>query len=278
MSNTLTFSSNVELDRSENSSSSSRLAFDGNLRWVPTPKVAPSLGVSEIRRETDNFPDIIDRTYNITFPFYPLPTLNVTLSTTQLETYTGDRRTFSRNSYNLNTIAILFPDLHANLGVNYSTTNTLRTDDTTTGRNTLSGTMGLLARLSPKLTADLIYTAERNERTEIQTSRITSNTSLNLVYRPSDYLYTRLITTKYWYRELPDSIDFKVDLALVRTETSQINLIYRLLESDGRTDSAGFTASWDLSQIFTLQCRTRYTVGEVNEWRITTSLYMNVDQ
>jgi len=278
MTRTLTFTTTSEYNSYESSSSSKRLAFTGNLRWIPIPMFAPSVGLNEIRRESSDSPDVIDRTYIITLPFNPLPTLNFTLSSSQLETYNGDRRTLLRNNYNLNTIAILFPDLNATLGVTYSKVSNLKFDDTVTGKNTLTGTLGLLARINSKLTADFTYNAEKSEKIEISSSRTRYNSSLNLVYRPSDYIYTRLITTKYWTGESPDSIDFKMDVGLVRSYKTQIDLFYRFLESDGYTNATGINASWDLSQIFTFQLRTRYAVGEINEWRILSTLYMNLEQ
>ena len=91
-----------------------------NLRWSPSPYVGLSLGYSENRQESDYAEDQIDRTYSITVPTYPLPTLNIVLGATRIESYDGSRQTQNMDSYSLNSSGIIYPDLTAGMSLVYA--------------------------------------------------------------------------------------------------------------------------------------------------------------
>jgi hypothetical protein len=108
------------------------------------------------------------------------------------------------------------------------------------------------------------------------TENTRQDSTLNLAYRPSDMLSARLSATKPWNGDDPERVDFKLDLALLRTQKTRVNVTYRHLHAETDTDAFGFIGSWDISQIFTLQTQARYLFEEQNSWNLSLKLLMNI--
>jgi hypothetical protein len=245
----------------------------GNLRWTPSPYAGLSLGYSENLEETDTRPDQLDRVYSVTVPTYPLPTLNVTLGGTRSESYDGSQKTRSNDSYSLNSTAVIYPDLKAAVSLVYATGEREEIFGQEEETESYSAQVNLIARLSRKLNAELTH---HYSESLAPTESTTQESTLNLVYRPSDLLVTRLFAAKPWTGNETERIDFRADLALVRTRKTRVNLTYRHVHAETETDAFGFVSSWDISEIFTLQTQARYFMEEVNTWSISMKLLMNI--
>jgi hypothetical protein len=245
----------------------------GNLRWTPSPYAGLSLGASENRQETDTRPDQIDRIYSVTVPTYPLPTLNVTLGGARIESYDGSRKISNIDSYSLNSTAVIYPDLKAAVSLVYATGEREEIIGEEDETESFSGRVTLIARLSRKLNLEITHNYSESLAPTESTAQ---ESTLNLVYRPSDLLVTRLFATKPWTGNETERVDFRADLALLRTRKTRVNFTYRHVHAETETDAFGFISSWDISQIFTLQTQARYFMEEVDSWSISMKLLMNI--
>ena len=87
---------------------------------------------------------------------------------------------------------------------------------------------------------------------------------------------SRLLVTKLWTGDKTERVDFKVDLALVRSHKTRVNLVYRQIHDETDTYAFGINGSWDISQIFSVETQARYLIADPNEWYLSLKLLMNI--
>ncbi|MEJ2199448.1 MAG: hypothetical protein P8X63_00305, partial [Desulfuromonadaceae bacterium] len=267
----LTLTSVLELTLNDESKSHSS---HSNLRWSPNRWISPSIGFNEAQQKSDGVDPRVDRSYSLTVPISPLPTLHVSLGAARIESYTGSLKTSHTDNYSLSSSAKIYPDLAADLGLNYATGGTVQNDGTAIDRKNLSGRFSLVADLSRRLKAELSNTYQKTLEPVASTG---ADSTLTLNYRPSDLLVSRLRYVHYWLGQTPDSLDFSFNLALLRTRKTRLNLVYRQQRDADDRYSFGLLGSWDISQIFSLQSTARYEMEDNgNAWLWSMKLFMRL--
>ncbi|MBI5441499.1 MAG: hypothetical protein HY900_09865 [Deltaproteobacteria bacterium] len=265
---TLTASSAAALERtdSELSGAAVRRTVSGNVRWSPSPALEPSVAFSESRQVAEGTPEAISRTYSVTVLTYPLSRMAVSLGATRSDEFSDARRTSTSDRYSLVTSARIYPDLTAAFDASYRTTSREQPDSTTLTTDVLSTRLTLNARLTPKLTGDLTTTYDRAESTTV-------SSTLSLGYRPTDLLSMRLTLARDWTdREVPDSLLFTTNLALLRTEKTTLSFQYDHSQGIRKSDRFGLTGSWDISRRLILQTLANYVSAETSTWNVESSL------
>lgn len=251
----------------------SRRNLHGNLGWSPSPYVGFSLGVSDNLQQSDASPDRTDRVYSLTMPINPLPSLNFSSGVSRAERFVDARKISSIDTFSLNSTAVIYPDLKAGMSFGYATGETEIVVGEKLARENFFGTFSLIAKLSRRLNANI---AHSYSQTLLPAENTIQSSSLNVTYRPSDLLVTRLLATKTWSGEDPIRVDFRLDLALLRTHNTRLNFNYRHLLAETNSDAFGLSGGWDFSDNFTLQTQTGYRVEELNSWNINVKLLMRI--
>lgn len=253
-----------------------RRTLSGNLHWTPTPFVAPSVGYSETRQDISRTPDEISRSYSATVATYPLPTLNVTLGVTRTDRFEGEEKIATTDNYGLTSTASIYPDLTASLNANYITSDREQDDGTMVTTDTISSRLTLNARLTPRLIADLATNFRDSERNNVD-STTTADSTLNLLWRPSDLLMMRASGTKHWTGiDSPEPLALAMEVALLRTYNTRLNFLYN--HSRGRETSNQFSlnGSWDISRALSLQGRFTYRSAEFDSWNTLVRLALRL--
>jgi hypothetical protein len=277
---TLSASSSLIMEKAERerdvlSSDLLRRTLNGSLSWTPTPYIMPTIRYSETLQEESEVPDALSRTYSLMVMTIPLPSLNVTLGATRSERFTDDLVTTYSDIYSLTSTAKIYPDLTATVNASYLTSNRLQDDDTYATTNSLGTRIGLNARITRALTADLTTNYTQTQSVTSETDNI--NSTLILTYRPSDLLSMRVIGTKNWTDTLSsDTLTYNLNLSLLRTRITRVTFRYNRTQAEETRDSFGLDGSWDISRRLALQNRLNYTLAEVDSWSILTSLVLRM--
>ena len=250
--------------------------MQGNLHWHPAPFVAPSVNFYQSRTTGPTSPEGIKRNYGIHVPLTLLPTLNLGLGATRSERYTDGHRVYDRNAYQLSAFAILYPDLTAALTSTYNRGNTLRSSEageTVNVNESMSSTLTFSARLTSKLSCDLVNFYFKSYAPGDTTNYYST---LTIDYRPSDYLRLNLVGDKYWRGTSADELRPRLNLVLLRTRKTRVDINYSGRYTQGQDVIHGFglLASWDISRIFTLKSQANYSIRDINSWNFLASLYM----
>lgn len=278
LTDTVSASSSVALERSDSDlvGDSYRRSLSGNLRWVPIPAVAPSVGFSETREGRSGEPEAINRSYSLIVATFPLPTLQVTLGATRTDRFTGSRREATTDRYSVTSTARLYPDLTAGLDLAYATTDRAATEASeASATGTYSSRFTLNARIRPTLTADLTANYRRSESDAAGSSNLDS--TLSLAYRPSDLLSIRATGTRNWTNEdIPDTLTVTTNLALLRAEKTRVNFRHSFSRSQETRNRYGMDASWDISRNLTLETRGDYTAADADRWNAQASLSLRL--
>jgi hypothetical protein len=288
---TLTASSRLTLEQNdsegdESRTDASRRSLSGNLRWAPNPYLSPSLGYSETSQEQSGAPDLLNRSYSLMLATLPLPTLNVTLGARFTDRFSDSRLTSISDIYSLTSTARLYPDLTAGFNATYSRTVRAQGETEATAAtltDTYSTRLTLNARLRPSLTADLTANYQQSNSTAVSSptpveSEISgSDSTLSLVWRPSDLLSTRFTHLRRWSgADTPDVLSGDLNLALLRTPITRLTFRYLVSHSDRTFHRLGLDGSWDISRNLVLRSRFNYTIAEQNLWNIQTSLALRL--
>jgi hypothetical protein len=272
LSSTLTASSNLNMQYGEGYFNG---LLHGNLNWRPSPWVFPSLGFSETRRQATGTPDAIVRNYSLNVPMLLMPTFNVNLGTSVMDTFEGDRKKATQDSYLLGISATLYPDLTASLIETYNTGRSQQADGTEGETEDFAANLTLKANLTRKLLCELSNRYHKILKPEALTLDVST---LNLYYRPSDYLSMQLGLDKNFAGNGQDSQEFVMSMALLRSRKTRVNFNSQLTHK-GNEDVEkffGLIGSWDISKIFTLKSQVGYSIAETTSWNILTSLYMRL--
>lgn len=275
-----------ETDSGQSETEATRRSLSGSLRWSPNPYVSPSINYSETRDEFSGATDSeqVNRAYSLIVATYPLPTLNVTFGATRTERFSDGFKTSTSDNFSITTAARIYPDLTANLNLNYILRDRMQVDAPTASGESFTSRFTLNARLSPKLIADLTVNY-RDSETEsfrevidpdsdlLEWSKTTSSTSstdstLSLLYRPSDLLSMRAVSTNYWSgTDQEDILAFNLNLALLRTRNTRLNFVYTRSQAEVTSNSYRLDGSWDISQYLALQAQFNYRSTEgVDTW------------
>lgn len=245
---------------------STQRSLAGSLRWTPSPFVTPSVSFSETRQESTGADDELSRSYSAIIATYPLPTLNVTLGATRTDRFTDARKTATSDNYSLTSTASIYPDLTASLNTNFITSDRQQTDGTMVTTDTLSSRLTLNARLNTQLTADLTNNYRHLNPPAAESTSATDST-LSLTWRPSDLLMLRGSGTKFWSgRDDPEPMSFIMDLALLRTRNTRLNLLYNHSRGRETSNQYSLNGSWDITQALSLQARLNYRSAEFDTW------------
>ncbi|ADH85108.1 hypothetical protein [Desulfurivibrio alkaliphilus] len=284
---TLIATTRLSLDQAESTSDgtsrdTTRRRVSGNLNWSPHRYLRPSMGFSETRQEQSGTPDAISRSYSLVLASTPLPTLNVSLGARFTDNYLDNRLISTSDNYSLNTSAQLYPDLTAGLNAGFTRNVREQLDGSAAALTDSYHTrLTLNARLRPSLTADFTGSYRESETTTItsprrETSRSSSTGStVNLGWRPSDLLNIRLGHARDWDQH-QDTYNGTLNMALVRTPVTRLNLRYAATRSDRTSQRYGLDGSWDISRNLVLRSRFNYQVAEHHLWNIQSSLSLRL--
>lgn len=282
---TLSASANMTLETSEggsgeNTFENDRRSLSGRLRWAPRPWVVPSIGYSESRENRTGAPEQLSRAYSLTVATIPLPTMNMTFGVTQSERYTGDTLTDETLRYSLTTAAAIYPDLNASLFLTWLDSQR-RLPDTGDGvenldeSSTFTSRLNLNARLTRKLTADLIANYRTTDRETAVAE--TADVNLNLQFRPSALLLMRVFYTAFLLDSaLGDVMGAGFNLALLRTYKTRLNLNYSFVRAEETSQNIGVTGSWDISRHLFLNTRANYILAESDFYNLQVSLNLRL--
>lgn len=278
---TLTAYSSLSVERIDSESDAleteiRRRSVSGNLAWRPVTYVAPTVSFSESRDSQTGAPELLTRSYSLNVLTNPLPTLNVTLGTTRTDRYEDDEKTGINTGYNLVASARIYPDLNASLFTSYNENENRENDGSSTTSHVWSTRLDLNARLLPSLTADLIAN-NRQSGGDAGPGTSSTDTTLSLRYRPSELLSLRLTGTRVWSGlDAPDVLTANLDLALVRTQKTQLDLRYTFRQADETSNRFGLNGSWNISRNLYFQTRADYTFAEFNSWRVEADLALRL--
>lgn len=270
----LNFNYNLSLDfgKSEYGDSDQRQdrrTQTGTLAWTPSRYFSPSLSASEYRQDYDSDDQddngTLSRSLSFRIASDPLSTLDLSMGITRSENYESGDKQSTTDNYNLYITAILFPDLDTDLDLNYSTTDNVDDEDS----RTYGVTNTITARLSPKLTADLTSGYNKSEAESDATSK---NSSLTLIWRPSDIFSLRGSSCFTWEDE-DNRTNYKLVFNFIPTHKTQVSLTYSYADSATTTESYSVFWSWEINRIFSVYANGSYQIKEDNEpWSINGQL------
>jgi hypothetical protein len=276
LSRTVTASSSLSYERfniqaNGNDIVSDRYSISGRLSWNPTPFLTPSLGFNQNRQNQTGEADQLNRSYSLIVSSLPLPTLNVTFGATRIERYLGDEKTQTSNNFNLSTAAQVYPDLSSALYLSYNNAQILDSERELTSADSYSARWTLNARINRALTSDLTNNYFHSEnRSGVSSS---SDSTLTMLYRPSPYLSLSATGTKFWTGAGgTDSLAMSLNLWLLRTEKTQLNFRYNLVQADSSTNNFNLDWSWTISQHLYLQTKFNYTSAQTDIYFIESLL------
>lgn len=290
------FDTDSESDAGNNETETTRRSVAGSLRWAPNSYVAPSVNFTETRDEFSGTfeSEQVNRSYSLIVATYPLPTLNVTFGATRTDRFSDGFKTSTSDNYSVTTTAQIYPDLTASLNLNYVERERMQADTPSATGETFSTRFILNARLTPKLTADFTANYRDNEsetfRLEndpdtglpefvpITNSTSSTDSTLSLLYRPSDLLSLRLTSTNYWSgTDQSDILDFSLNLALLRTRNTRLNLVYTRSQGEVTSNRYNLSGSWDISRNLSLQGQFNYRSSEgVDNWNTLLQLALRL--
>lgn len=271
---------NTEGGRGENTFENDRRSLSGRLRWAPRPWVVPSIGYSESRENRTGALEQLNRAYSLTVATIPLPTMNMTFGVTQSERYTGDVQTDKTLRYSLTTAAAIYPDLNASLFLNWLDSERLLPDtgdgvENLDESSTFTSRLNLNARLTRKLTADLIANFRTTDRDTGAAK--TADANLNLQYRPSALLLLRVFYTAFLLDSTQEDIlGAGFNLALLRTYKTRLNLNYSFVQAEETSQNIGVNGSWDISRNLSLNTRASYILADADFYNLQVSLNLRL--
>jgi hypothetical protein len=239
---------------------------NGYLSWRPSPYVSPSLGYSESKQEVTGQLDRLGRSYSLTVATAPLKTLRVSLGATRTETYIGDEKTATSDTYTVTTSATIYPDLQASWNLSQFDTQSFDSEGQTTNTTTNTSRFQLNARLTKKLIADLTlnYTDRKAESDDFSENTESSSARVNLQYRPSDLLALRGNYVTNFTGDKVDSWNVNVDLGLLRTDKARLTMNLNHRQAEQTSDRIYLNGSWDISKNLSLITKANYTITDVS--------------
>jgi len=288
---TLNASVNLVYEHQENESgglsfTKDQRLVDGNLRWTPVPYLSPALGFSENRQDETGEETQIDRSYSLTLLTVPLPTVNVVFGVTRYERYDGELQTFSSDRYSITSKAQIYPDLSADLSLNWLNSDAWDSDRLLTDSSSFSTRLNLNAQLTRALTADLATTYRTNQ-SEIESPDISAapgrtssegaDAKFGLQYRPSALLaLSGAYTTFFAGEPRSDEITMSMTLALLRTDKARFNLLASRSQAETSSNSVSLNGSWDISRKLSLLTQANYAYGDTYFYSILTTLSLRL--
>jgi len=277
----LTASGNLSLDHFERDLGddtdikNDRRTVNGNLQWSPLPFVYPSLSFSESRYEQENRPEDISRVYSLNVATIPLPSLTVSFNTTYAERLLDDQKTFKAIRYSLNSKAVLYPDLTADWNLSYRENETLRADGSVANVNAIASRLGLNAQLYRSLYGTIITNYSNTDAAG--DNRQLANTNFNLRYRPSDLLSLYGNYTTFFLDDpSTDRLSLSMNLTLMNTYKSRMELGANLNKVESTTKSVVMKWSWDISDYFALTSDANYLFANRNTYSFRVTLSMRL--
>jgi hypothetical protein len=288
---TLNASVTLILEHQENESgglsfTNDKRLVDGNLRWTPVPYLSPALGFSENRQDETGEPAQIDRSYSLTLLTVPLPTVNVVFGVTRYERFDGELQTFSSDRYNISSKAQIYPDLSADLTLNWLNSDAWDSNRLLTASSSFSSRLNLNAHLTRALTADF-GTSYRTNQSEIESPDVSSgprrtssegaDAKLGLQFRPSALLALSGAYTMFFAGEpRSDEMSVSMTLALLRTEKARFNLLASRSQAETSSNSVSLNGSWDISRHLSLLTQANLAYGETYFYSILTTLSLRL--
>lgn len=253
----------------------------------PLPTLNVTLGATRTDRFSDGRKNFTSDGYNLSATALIYPALTANFNVNYLVSERSD----------LEAGVIIRPD---ELGEPTPIPTTFYQDGDT---ETLSSRLTLTARLSPALTADLSlnYSDSQSDRQvrevvdatgEVVTDELTgepavssrsSSTSivdstLSLLYRPSDLLSMRITDTRYWSgTDIEDTLDYYLNLALLRTRNTRLTFNYQYSQGVETTNRFSLYGSWDISTALSLRTDVNYQMAEERDtWNTRVALSLRL--
>lgn len=235
--------------------------------YTPTGDFSAAASISENRDETETREENLSRTYSLSLQKHLIETMRLSIGYTHTDGYMDSTRKSGTDAVNGFITAQLFPDLSANLNINWSKSENLQNDtDSENYGFRLNGT----ARLTPRVDMSAYYDYRANsidgvtEDTEEDDTQY--GTSVN--FRTSDILR--------FYASLTRNEDTKRTFASGAaswrlTPKIQVNFSHSRDLEEGESEKYATNLSWQLSSHFSLRGTANYMVlddGDTWSWRV----------
>ncbi|MEJ2033393.1 MAG: hypothetical protein P8Y63_10225, partial [Deltaproteobacteria bacterium] len=216
---------NVKNSVGDNSFENGIRTVSGGLHWTPVPYITDSINLSENRQTQTGEPDQINRSYSVTMATIPLPTMNLVFGVTRTEQYSGEQNTLSGIRYNMTSKAQIYPDLDAALYLSQNYFKIWDPEGFFIDGSSFSSRLDLHAQLLRSLTGEIItnyYQRQSESGSSQTTSRQDIDSTLNMIYRPSDLLLLSGAYTRFFNSEASDRLRLTLGLQLINTPKTRL--------------------------------------------------------
>jgi hypothetical protein len=237
--------------------------------YVPTLGFSASASISENRDETESREDRRNRTYSLSAQKQLWETMNLSMGYSHSESYVDSTRNSETDSVNGFLNAQLFPDLSANLNLNWSRSENPQED---TESENYGWRLNSTARLTPRINANAYYdySASKSEGVDADADADDDATryGLGLNFRTSDILL--------FYASLSRNVDEKTTAFTGSASwrvTPKIQTSFSTSQALEQGDSESYSAnvSWLVSSHLSLRSSADYHVADGDEvwsWRL----------
>ena len=200
--------------------------------------------------------DFTSDTYRIAFNYYPLPTLDSTLSMIRSESFSFGEKSITNDSVLLSTGAELYKDLHLATDMAYTKSKTLATDSTTTSHLV---NISLDALIRKNISSTLTY--NYNHQITGSTSPDFHEALFLLNYRPGRFIN---LTGTLRYSDADGDVTIAEGIAAdwLPLPALRLNFNYDHIDSDpapSRIDSFNGMLIWYLTKFADLRFTVNYT-------------------
>lgn len=253
-------------------SSSDQTSHSASLRYDPMTTWSTSFTVSESLATSTTTEKSRARAYSLGGAWSPLATLRFQSGLSRSEAYTAGSKTSTGHSFNINTIADLYRDLSSSVDLNYATSKSETSNETT---DIYGADLRLTARLNPQLTVSL---TERYSVTASSSAPTTDgdNTDVNLSWRPSDILS---FSSSASYARMDNSVDataFNFSVHLIPATKTQLGFTYGARHATYFSENYSVNWNWLLSRNLSFLTYGRFdtsdAVGSDDAWSIGVQL------
>jgi hypothetical protein len=206
---------------------------NGSLTWGPSIYFTARLSANQSKDWGEEIDEKKSRNYNLSMSSLPIPTLEMSVSTSRSEDYLEDDMTDATNQFSFYSTAQLYQDLQAAFNVTYS--------KQVEGRDaeSINESLDLTARLRPSLTMNINQDFSKNLVTDSESYA----NRFELEWWVSRLMYITNSATVDWADDEDTSWSYFLSIGVTPNPKNRLNFDYGVTHTDGARDHS-FSGGW----------------------------------